>query len=86
MIHISFVINCKSHRIMDTKKTDFSYLIIRAFMNFGESYTEIRQRYKGFPVCLMEYIDKDEHSEHIRINFDKEGACVTFSFDRHRMP
>lgn len=71
---------------MVTQNIDFGYLLIQAFMYFEESYSKIRKRYKCFPVRLMECIDNGERWEHIRINFEEQGACVTFSFDRNRMP
>ena len=71
---------------MDTGKLDFSYLIIQAFTRFDESYSKIKERYKGFPMCLMECIDKGERTEHIRVNFDKGGAQITYSFDTNRIP
>lgn len=70
---------------MDARYIDFNYLITQVFLNFGTSYADIRERYKGFPVCLMEYINKDERSEHIKVKFDKGGAWITYVFDREWM-
>lgn len=74
---------------MDTKKLDYSNLIVQAFMRFDESYAKIKERYKSFPLRLIECINRDECSEcpeRIRVDFNNDGACITYIFDKNRMP
>lgn len=70
---------------MDARYIDFSYLTKQAFMRFGESYAEIRERYKDFPLRLMECIDNDFHNQNIKVRFKAQNASVTYYFDENKM-
>lgn len=71
---------------MDTKKFDYSNLIVQAFMRFDESYIKIKERYKDFPMSIITLIEKSECTEFIKVDFNKEGASVTYQFDMNKMP
>jgi len=69
---------------MNTKNNNFSFLIKQACTPINESYTEVRERYKDFPLCLMELIADGIHKEHIEVSFDKQNGSVTYFFDKNR--
>lgn len=71
---------------MDTKKFDYSNLIVQAFMRFDESYEKIKERYKDFPMNIITLIEKSECTEFIKVDFNKERASVTYQFDMNKMP
>lgn len=62
---------------MNTRDFDFSYLITRATTHFGESYTGLKEKYKDYPMCLVEDIDNEVTQESIEIDFEQKNACVT---------
>lgn len=70
---------------MNSRKNDFSYLTGQAYAAFGESHAQVKERFKDFPMCLMDYIDNGGHEEHIEISFDEKNASVTYCFDTGRM-
>ncbi|MDU1906259.1 MAG: hypothetical protein E6772_15935 [Dysgonomonas sp.] len=70
---------------MNTKNNDFSYLIEQACTAISESHIEVRERYKDFPLCLMELIADGIHREQIEVSFDKQNGSVTYFFDKNRI-
>jgi len=70
---------------MNTKNIDFNYLTEQAYIAIGESHIQVRERYKDFPMCLMECIADGNHTEHIEISFDKKNGSVTYYFDENRI-
>lgn len=69
---------------MNTRDFDFSYLIIQAFTHFGKSHGEIKEAYRNYPMCLLEYIENGESEESIEIDFEQKNASVTYCFDANR--
>lgn len=41
------------------------------------SLFQIKEKYADYPMCLMEYIEKEEHEEGIEIRFDREEVTIT---------
>lgn len=42
---------------------------------------EIREKYADYPICLMDYFEKDIQEKSIEIRFDKEEITITCTFD-----
>lgn len=45
------------------------------------SFSEIKRKYANFPICLMDYFEKDIKEKSIEIRFDEEELTVTCTFD-----
>ncbi len=59
----------------------FKILIEHASSCLGKSDNKIKDTYKGHPICLMEYIEKDVPEHVIEIRFDNQGATISLYFD-----
>lgn len=70
---------------MNIRNFNFSYLVTRAIAHFGESYTGLKEKYKDYPMCLVEDIDHGVTQESIEIDFEQKNACVTYYFDANRI-
>lgn len=44
-------------------------------------FTRIRNNYAGYPICLIDYIEKDIEEKTIEIRFDKEETTLTCIFN-----
>lgn len=45
------------------------------------SEKQIRENFAEYPICLMDYIEKEVNEKSIEIRFDKEEATLTCIFD-----
>lgn len=45
------------------------------------SFSEVRNKYTNYPICLMEYIEKEVHQKTIEIRFDSKEFTITCEFD-----
>lgn len=45
------------------------------------SYTEIRKRYRNYPLSLSNHIENGIEDKYIEIRFDKDEATITCTFD-----
>lgn len=52
---------------------------IKSALNLSEK--QIREKFSEYPVCLMDYIEKEVNEKSIEIRFDKEEATLTCIFD-----
>ena len=62
---------------MENQNTKFDTLLEHAWSILGKSAYDLKEIYKDYPVCLMEYIDKEVH-EHIIVNsadYDFRKGC-----------
>jgi len=41
------------------------------------SLFQIKEKYSDYPMCLMEYIEKEEHEEGIEIRFNNDKVTMT---------
>lgn len=70
--------------IPDANNIDFAYLIEQMYMPIGKTHSQMIEEYKELPICLMECVDNGEHSEHIRVDFDKQGISITYIFNENK--
>lgn len=47
------------------------------------SLPQIKEKYSDYPLCLMDYIEKDIYEKSIEIRFDKEGVTLTCTFNEN---
>lgn len=45
------------------------------------AYTDIKNLFANFPICLMEYIEKEVHEKVVEIRFDDCKATLSATFD-----
>ena len=66
---------------MKNQNTKFETLLEHASLTLGQSADELKERYRDYPICLMDYIEKEAYEYVIEIRFDNEGATISISFD-----
>lgn len=66
---------------MENQNTKFDTLLNHAWSILGKSADDLKETYKDYPVCLMEYIEKEVHEHIIEVRFDNEEATISISFD-----
>ena len=45
-------------------------------------YTDMKTRFANFPICLMEYIEKDVYEKVVEIRFDDYKSTLSATFDK----
>lgn len=68
-----------------TTKNNFGILIENAVSVLNLTFDTIRQKYKDYPVCIMEYIEKDIYRKCFEIRFDCEQASLICRFDDDKL-
>lgn len=66
---------------MHNQNRKFETLLQHAATALGLSDAQLKDRYKDYPICLMEYIEKGIHKHVIEVRFDDEAAIISVSFD-----
>ena len=70
---------------MTTKETlseqFYTELIGHASSVLKLSLSQIKEKYIDYPLCLMDYIEKDIHEKSIEVRFDKEEVTLTCTFN-----
>lgn len=66
---------------MRNQHAKFDTLLEHAWSTLGQSEDHLKEKYKDFPVCLIEYIEKGVHDPIIEVRFDNENATISISFD-----
>lgn len=66
---------------MKNQNTKIGTLLEHASTTLGRSEKELKEKYKDYPICLIEYIEKEVHEHVIEIRFDIEEATISISFD-----
>lgn len=59
----------------------FVDLIKHASSVLNLSISQIKEKYMQYPMCLMDYIEKDIHEKSIEIRFDKDEVTLTCTFN-----
>ncbi|HCO66581.1 MAG TPA: hypothetical protein DIT04_02335 [Dysgonomonas sp.] len=47
------------------------------------SLLQIKEKYVDYPLCIMDYIEKDIHEKSIEVRFDKEEVTLTCTFNEN---
>lgn len=68
---------------MQNQDNKFEVLIGHASSCLDRSTEEIRDKYKDFPICLMEYIENNMHEYAIEVRFDNLSTTLSFSIDNN---
>lgn len=45
------------------------------------SLSQVKEKYLDYPLCIMDYIEKDIHEKSIEVRFDKEEVTLTCTFN-----
>lgn len=62
----------------------YAELIKHASSVLKLSQEQIREKYADYPICLIEYIEKEDHENSIEIRFDKEKITLTCTFNNYK--
>lgn len=65
-------------------KLDYTDLIGHISSMFKLPILQIKQKYADYPICLMEYFEKEVYEESIEIRFDKEEVTLTCIFNDNK--
>jgi len=66
---------------MQNQNIKFETLLEHASLTLGQSADELKEKYKDYPICLMDYIEKERHEYVIEVRFDNEEATISISFN-----
>jgi hypothetical protein len=58
----------------------YADLLQRLGATLNLSFSEVKDRYHGHPVCLMEYVEKDFEDKSIEVQFDEERFTINCVF------
>ncbi|MDU1904985.1 MAG: hypothetical protein E6772_09390 [Dysgonomonas sp.] len=64
-------------------ENNFWLLIKTSTTILNLSFDKIRHKYKEYPICIIQHIEKDEHDKYLEIRFDYELATLTCRFDKN---
>ncbi|MBD8347671.1 hypothetical protein [Dysgonomonas sp. HGC4] len=67
---------------MQNENTKFNTLLEHGWSILGKSADDLKATYKDYPICLIEYIEKEVHEHIIEVRFDNEEATISISFDK----
>lgn len=70
---------------MQNQENNFEMLIEESCAALGLSYQELKDKYKDYPICLMEYIEKEIYERVIDVRIDTEKATFSLSFDKENI-
>jgi len=59
----------------------FTQLLKSACSGLNLSADELKDKYKDYPICLMEYIESAKHYNVIEVCFDEDVANIMFSIN-----
>lgn len=72
---------------MTTKETlsekYYTKFIEHAISVLKLSLSQIKEKYVDYPLCIMDYIEKDIHEKSIEVRFDKEEVTLTCTFNEN---
>lgn len=72
---------------MTTKETlsekYYAKFIEHAISVLKLSLSQIKEKYVDYPLCIMDYIEKDIHEKSIEVRFDKEEVTLTCTFNEN---
>lgn len=66
---------------MKNRNIKFETLLEHASLALGQSIDELKGKYKNYPVCLTDCIEKETHSCVVEVRFENEEATISISFD-----
>lgn len=67
---------------MQNRNNKFETLVNKACGALGLSYQELKDIYKDYPACLMEYIEKEVQEQIIEVRFDNQEATISIPFNK----
>ena len=66
------------------KKTisgNYAGLVELAISVLNFSYSEIKEKYTKYPLCLFNYMEKGVEDKYLEIRFDDDGVTLSCNFD-----
>lgn len=70
---------------MQNRDNKYELLTEEACSVLGLPYEELKDKYKDYPICLMEYIEGSIYERVIEVRFDKEEATISISFNKNNI-
>lgn len=59
----------------------FEMLIEEICATLSLSYNTLKEKYKDYPICLMEYHEKEKNKRAIEVRHDDQLSTITLFFD-----
>lgn len=66
---------------MINEENKFKKLTEEASDVLGLSYQFLKDKYKSYPICLLEYFEKEVNRKSIEVRFDNEETTLTCYFN-----
>lgn len=70
---------------MQNQENKYRLLAREACGALDLSYEELKDKYKNYPVCLMEYMDGSIFERVIEVAFDSQEATTSLHFDKNNI-
>lgn len=70
---------------MTERNEIFTSILKNACSGLNLTIQEIKDKYKDYSICVMEYINSGKHDNGIEIYFDKEAANIIFTFNEENI-
>lgn len=67
---------------MQNQDNKFEILTKEVCNVLGLSYQVLKDKYKDYPICLIQYIEKGVDEQIIEVRFDDHLATISLSFDK----
>lgn len=66
-------------------ESNFWALIEHSISILNSNFNFIRDKYKDYPVCILEYFEKDTHKKHFEIRLANEHTTLVCQFDKNEI-
>jgi len=70
---------------MQDRNNKYKLAIEEAYRTLGGAYRELKERYKDYPLYLMEYIEEDDFEKIIEVRFDKQQTTISMTFNEENI-
>lgn len=67
---------------MNQKNNNFTYLVGHACSTLCLSHTTVKEKYKDYPQCLIQYTEKGNSLNYREVSFDDQNASLTFIMNK----
>ena len=67
---------------MNQKNNNFTHLVGHACSTLSLSHTAVKEKYKDYPLCLIQYTEKGNRLDYVEISLDNQNASLTFIMDK----
>ncbi len=67
---------------MNQKNNNFRHLVEHACSTLSLAYLAVKEKYKDYPLCLIQYMEKGSSLDYMEVSFDNQNASLTFIMNK----